>query len=72
MSISEGNTAISGTIIIIIINHIKVSVFWSELNNRPWLVATLDSLHGNRGFIERDWLLWLRSAGRDDKMTDYI
>lgn len=34
------------------------------MNYCLWLVATLDGLHGNRSFIERDWLFWLRSAER--------
>lgn len=33
-------------------------------------MVTLDSLHGNRGFVEGDWLFWLRSAGRNDDTMD--
>lgn len=53
-----------------VVNHIRVSVFGLELNYCFWLVATLDGLHGNRSFVEWNWLFWLRSADRDDGLPD--
>lgn len=49
---------------------VNVGVFWSELNDRLRLLLTLDGLHGDCGFVERDGLLRLRSAGTDGNQTD--
>lgn len=47
--------------------------FWSELNNSLFLLVTLDGLHGNSGFVQRDRFLRLRSGrGRLDLIrSDY-
>ncbi len=41
---------------------------WLELNNRLCLLVTLDCLHGNCCFIERDRFLGLRSAETDKQI----
>lgn len=48
----------------------SIILFWSELNDRLRLLLTLDGLHGDCGFVERDGLLRLRSAGTDGNQTD--
>lgn len=49
---------------------VNVGVFWSELNDRLRLLVSLDGLHGDRGFVQRDGLLRLRSAETDGNQTD--